>query len=321
MKFLTNLIANADCLQDYCDGEKLNNFLEECSLDGYEIICAGDYPAEIDKTKVVGLHLPFFNTWMDLYYENFEALDQEFGGRKVWQDFYGSDSFDFLLSQFEAQLDFAQQKGAEYVVMHICEIGTTETLTGKFKYSHQEVISAACQVANRLMNGKNYTFKLLLENLWWQGFTFADAELTAYMLDNIQYKNKGIMLDIGHLMHTNKQLKSWQEAAEYIEKMLDMHGDVARYVKGIHLHGTLAGEFAQQFYSQGVKIEEDFWKRFEQAYGYVLKVDAHRPFADESVKKIVEKINPDYVVFELSDSTMEQRKDAVKMQNKYLGRF
>lgn len=318
MKILTNLIANKDCLQDCCDREKLNNFLIETHLDGYEIICAGDYPPEIDSSKVVGVHLPFFNAWMDLYNGNFDALDKEYGGRKVWQQFYGGDSFDAVYRQIESQLDFAQQIGAEYVVMHVCEIGTTETLTGKFAYSHKEVITALCNVANRLFNNKNYSFALLLENLWWQGFTFTDAELTKYMLDNIEYKNKGIMLDIGHLMHTNKSLRSWEAAAEYIHKMLDLHSDLLNCIKGVHLHGTLEGEFAQRFYDEGAEVEKDFWQRFAQAYDYVLRVDSHRPFEHESVKGIIEKINPDYLVYEFSDNSMEKRAEAVKLQNKYL---
>ena len=83
MKILTNLIANKDCLGSYCDREKLNNFLAETSLDGYEVICAGDYPAEIDNSKVIGLHLPFFNAWMDLYKGDFAALDKEYGSKEL----------------------------------------------------------------------------------------------------------------------------------------------------------------------------------------------------------------------------------------------
>ena len=320
MKFLTNLIANKDCLGDYCDREKLNNFLAKTSLDGYEVICAGDYPAEIDNSKVIGLHLPFFNAWMDLYKGDFAALDKEYGSKEVWQQFYGGDSFDAVYSQIESQLDFAQQIGAEYVVMHVVEIGTTETLTGQFKYSHKEVIDALCQVANSLFKDKNYTFTLLLENLWWQGFDFTNPQLTKYMLDKIEYHNKGIMLDIGHLMHTNKELSNWTEAAEYIHKMLDLHADLLDYVKGVHLHGTLEGEFAKEFYKSDVQIKEDFWHRFAQSYEYVMRVDAHKPFAHESIKGIIDKINPDYVVYEFSDKTMDERKDSVKLQNSFLAR-
>lgn len=315
MKFLTNLIANKDCLHDYCDREKLNNFLKETNLDGFEVICVGDYPQEIDNSRVVGLHLPFFNAWMDLYKGDFDALDKEYGGREVWQQFYGGDSFDAVYSQVENQLDFAQQLGVEYVVMHVVEIGTTETLTGQFKYSHKEVIDALCGVANRLFKNKNYTFALLLENLWWQGFDFTDPQLTEYMLDKIEYQNKGIMLDIGHLMHTNKDLQSWEDGAEYIRKMLDMHNDLLCSVKGVHLHGTLEGTFAKEFYKNGVNIAEDFWQRFAQAYDYVMKVDAHRPFAHESIKGIIDKITPDYVVYEFSDKTMDEKKNSVQQQN------
>ncbi len=320
MKFLTNLIANKDCLGDCCDREKLNNFLTETNLDGYEVICAGEYPQEIDNSKVIGVHLPFFNAWMDLYMGDFAALDEEYGGRKVWQQFYGGDSFDAIYRQIEEQLDFAHQIGAEYVVMHVCEIGTTETLTGQFKYTDKEIVDALCDVANRLFKNKSYTFALLLENLWWRGFDFTSYELTKYMLDNIEYKNKGIMLDTGHLMHTNKDLQSWEEAAEYIHRMLDIHSDLLMFVKGVHLHGTLEGAFAKEFYKNGVQIETDFWQRFAQSYDYVLRVDAHRSFEHESIKKIIEKISPDYVVYEFSDKTMTARKESVDLQNRYMGR-
>jgi len=128
------------------------------------------------------------------------------------------------------------------------------------------------------------------------------------------------MLDIGHLMHTNKDLQSWEDGAEYICRMLDKHSDLLCFVKGVHLHGTLEGAFAKEFYKNGVDIKEDFWQRFAQAYDYVMKVDAHRPFAHESIKGIIEKISPDYVVYEFSDKTMTKRKESVDLQNKYMGR-
>jgi hypothetical protein len=69
-----------------------------------------------------------------------------------------------------------------------------------------------------------------------------------------------------------------------------------------------------------VQIKEDFWQRFAQSYEYVMRVDAHKPFAHESVKGIIRKINPDYVVYEFSDKTMNERKDSVKLQNSFLDR-
>ena len=320
MKYITNIIANRDCLQDYCNKEKLNSFLEECNLDGYEVICADEYPKEIDNGKVIGLHLPFYNAWMDLYKGNYDALDKEYGSRECWQQFYGGSSFESIYKHIESQLDFADKIGVQYVVMHICEIGTTETLVNKFAYTHEQVIDASCEIINRLFKNKNYKFALLMENLWWQGLTFTDPMLTKRLLNGVEYHNKGIMLDIGHLMHTNKNLQNWQQAAEYIHKMLDAHKDMLGFVKGVHLHGTLEGKYAKEFYNNPVEIKTDFWERFAQAYEYVNRVDAHRPFADNTVKGIIEKINPDFLVYELQDKTMEQRKISVKEQNKYMQR-
>ena len=87
MKFVTNLVAAKDYLKGYCNTEKLADFCRECKLDGYEVICAGDFPVEITKDMVVGVHLPFFNAWMDLYLKKYDALEEEYGSTECWQQF------------------------------------------------------------------------------------------------------------------------------------------------------------------------------------------------------------------------------------------
>ena len=320
MKFVTNLIAMKDYMQDMCSTEKLHSFCREHKLDGYEVISAGDFPSEITDDMIIGVHLPFYNAWMDLYNGRYDTLDEEYGSRECWQEFYGGDSFDIIFRTLEAELDFAQRKGAEYVVLHVCEIGTTETLTNRFAYSDEEVIYALCNVANRLFRDKNYTFCLLLENLWWKGLTFTDYSMTKLLLDNIEYSNKGIMLDTGHLMHTNKDLESWEDACVYINKMLDIHSDLLPYVKGIHLHGTLEGKFAKEFCCNPPEPEKDFYRRFAQAYDYVLRVDAHKPFEHKGISEIIGKIDPDYVVFELASDTLPEKSPLIKIQNNILDR-
>ena len=320
MKFITNIVANKEFLGEYCSREKLADFLSQGRLDGYEVICAGEYPNQIDNSTVIGLHLPFYNAWMDLYHKRYDRLKWEYGNEECWRQFYGGDSFDDIYRHLLQQLDFADSRGVQYVVLHVCEIATYDTLTGRFEYTHTEVIDAMCEVINRLFKDKKYNFYLLLENLWWRGFTFTDPQLTKYMLDKVEYKNKGIMLDTGHLMHTNKDLNSWEDATEYIDKMLDMHRDLLPYVKGVHLHGTLEGRFAKEFYEKPIDIKTDFWQRFAQAYEYVERVDAHKPFACEKVRQIIEKINPQFVVYELQEKTMQDKLEAVKLQNKYMNR-
>lgn len=320
MKFVTNLVAGKEYLGDFCSTEKLAAFCKECKLDGYEIICAGDFPAEIKSDMVVGVHLPFFNTWLDLYRKNFDALLEEFGSEECWKQFYMGDSFDAVYSMIESQLDFAHSIGAEYVVMHVCEIGITETLTNKLRFSNQEVISAMCDITNSLFKDKPYKFKLLFENMWWRGFSFTDLEMTKYLLDNTEYSNKGIMLDTGHLLHTNKDIETWDEACDYIEQMLDLHSEFVPYIKGLHLHGTLNGRWAKEFYNNPTEIKKDFWERFAQSYEYVFKVDAHKPFESNRINDIIARITPEYINFEFETKTMYDKKLYIEKQNTVLGR-
>lgn len=317
MKKICNLIANKEYLKEWCNADKIEKFCVDCDVDGYEIICAGDFAEEIPENRVIGVHLPFFNSWMDLYNKNYAALDMEYGNRKVWQQFYGGDNFDCIYNMLEQQMDFAQKLNAKYVVLHVCEIGTTETLTGRHKYSHKEIILAVCNIVNKLTRGKNYSFYILLENLWWQGFTFTDVKMTEFMLNNIDYKNKGIMLDIGHLMNTNKDISNWDEAADYIIKNVNNHKNVIDFVKGVHLHGTLEGNFAKEFYKNKVHIEQDYYKRFKQSYDYVLRVDAHKPFASNRVKEIIDAINPEFMVYEFAADDMEKKLEMNLLQNSY----
>ena len=38
-----------------------------------------------------------------------------------------------------------------------------------------------------------------------------DPELVRYFIENIEYKNKGIMLDTGHLLNTNLDINNEEE--------------------------------------------------------------------------------------------------------------
>ena len=62
-----------------------------------------------------------------------------------------------------------------------------------------------------LLDGEDYTFDFLMENLWWPGLTMTRPEMTKRLLSQVHYQKKGIMLDTGHLMHMNLELKTQDE--------------------------------------------------------------------------------------------------------------
>lgn len=81
-----------------------------------------------------------------------------------------------------------------------------------------------------------------MENLWWPGFTFTSPQMTQKLMDGIHYEKKGIMLDTGHLLHTNLDLRNQREGIAYIQKQLEEHGELCSWIKGIHLNQSLTGK-------------------------------------------------------------------------------
>ena len=81
-------------------------------------------------------------------------------------------------------------------------------MTYEFKYSDREVLDSVISLINELFDNEKYTFKLLLENLWWPGLKLTSKEEAEYILKNIKYKNTGFMLDTGHMINNNRELKN-----------------------------------------------------------------------------------------------------------------
>ena len=74
----------------------------------------------------------------------------------------------------------------EYVVLHACNSKVIESMTYEFKYSDREVLDSVISLINELFDNEKYTFKLLLENLWWPGLKLTSKEEAEYILKNIK---------------------------------------------------------------------------------------------------------------------------------------
>ena len=90
--------------------------------------------------------------------------------------------------------------------------------------SDEEVVLAASEWINEAVSRVDIGYDFLLENLWWPGFKMTSPKITGLMLDKINYPKKGIMLDTGHLLHTNLILEDENQGMEYINKCLDEQG-------------------------------------------------------------------------------------------------
>ena len=317
-----NLTTDPEDMGRFADRGELLALMD--GFDGVELLCfEPETGGLIPKERVVGLHMSYFPYWLDFWNGDEQALLREFGTMEECRKYYGGDTRDAILRRFRKDLEYAKLYGAEYVVFHVSDASMEESFTRRFRHTDAEVIDAACQVLNTIFaedtandsraandsRDAQATPALLLENLWLPGLTFTNPAMTQRLLDGIAYPNKGLMLDTGHLLHTDTKLSTQEEGLRYIHEMLDLHGPLARAVRGVHLNQSLTGPYSERMMAcpppQGIPYPE----RIMQSFYHAFAVDAHDPFTCPGVQQLIDRIAPEYLTFEfISKDTPDHRK-------------
>ncbi|MEG0765000.1 MAG: TIM barrel protein [Pseudoflavonifractor sp.] len=317
MKTLISMPLAADVLAEYPPERDLAASCREYGCDGLEVVWGGeDLPKNIPQALHLGYHLTFYPDWLDFWNADQEALLRKFGSQAAWEEFYGGPAGqETLLRRYREDLDRALGWGAEYLVFHVSDVSLEEGYTYAWEHDHQAVLAAAAQAINLLLEGQGGSFAFLVENQWWPGFTFTNPTQTAWLLDAIRYPNKGIMLDTGHLMNANLDLKTQAEGAAYIHQMLDDHGDLCRSIRGIHLHQSLSGAYVKGVAGQvPADLTGDYISKFCKSYGHILQIDTHRPWTDPAISSVIRRIGPEYLVHELSAGNRAIREERLRTQ-------
>ena len=286
MKTMMNFTTAPEDLGRYASPEDLRRFYRSFGCDGLELMplpsqdTKPSLPGTIELSDtilapdmIVGVHLNCFGDWM-----------------------YRDRSL--LLEHFRRDLDFAQRVQAEYVVFHVTQVTDEESFTYQMRHTDREVILAACDLINELLQGRDYSFYFLMENLWWPGLNFLAPSVTKLLLEKVHYEKKGLMLDTGHFLHTNHKLQTQQEALVYLHAMLDAHQELIPYIRGIHLQQSLTGDYVEQWLSAPPPLETDPGRRFCQVFTHIFAIDRHEPFTHPGVKELVERIAPSYLTYE-----------------------
>lgn len=315
---LTNIVDDKELLRPYGTAEEMRAWLSALRLDGFETIRGGGETA-LPKELAVGCHLLFYSDWVDFYRGNQAELLRKFGAREVWESYYSARTPEELAARFREDMDYADAIGAKYAVFHVSDVSLQEGYDYRFRHTDEEVADAAAELVNAAMRGRTYRFELLLENLWWPGFTFTRPEIAERLFDRIEYENTGLLLDTGHLMNTCVALRSGAEAADYICRMLDRFGALAGRIRGIHLHASLSGAYVEKCLETPRKAEGEFFKAFAEAYGHILKIDTHEPFLSGGAQTLVERIAPEYLVYEFAAAEPEKKAEKIRLQNRALG--
>lgn len=318
MKLQFNLTTTDGDLNRFASREALEALLE--GFDGVELMVFGeDVRGIIPENRVIGLHMGSFPYWLDFWNGDMDAVLRELDSMENVRMVYGGEDRSAIVNRFRGDLVEARRRGAEYAVFHVSDATIGESFRMQYRHSDEEVIDATAELLNELLGEEDGSIALLVENLWQPGLTFTRPEMTKRLMDGIRYPNKGIMLDTGHLLHTNLQLRTQEEGLAYIHSLLDLHGDLCGYIRGVHLNQSLTGEYCLQTLRNPPTLGDSYAERYGQMFMHAFAVDRHLPFTCPGVDRLIERIGPEYLTFEFITSDIDQHRQYLRMQRETLG--
>ena len=321
MKTLFNLTTCPEDLNRFRDQADLIQYMT--GFDGLELLPMGeDVTGCIPKERVWGLHMRCFHNWLDLWNQDWPALLAEFGNRETYETYYGGSDREALIHRIQEDLAWAKYYQAEYVVFHVSDCTMSKTSQAQDRHTSEEVIDGACQLQNQVfpaeVDPQSAAPWLLLENLWHPGLTFTQPDLTRRLLEGIRYPRTGLLLDTGHLMHTNPDLRNPAQACAYIHQMLNRHGDLCRRLYGVHLHLSLTGKYAQAIQANPPSLALDYGNRSGQLFAHIFRQDQHKPFLCDQVADVIRRIQPRYLVYEFITESRAQQAAYLRAQRQSL---
>ena len=289
-------------------------FSEKYGFDGFELIKFFDEDNSPLKKYIKGYYMRFFPSWMELYLEDFNSLYAELKDKKYFKSLCGGHSKKELIEYYKRELKIAKELEVEYVVFHACNVKVTEAMTYDFKYSDKEVLDAVISIINEIFEDGEYDFKLLFENLWWSGLRLTNKEEIEYLLNGVKYKNVGFILDTGHMINNNRDIKNSKEGIEYIKKNIENIGEYKKLVYGMHLNYSLSGEYVKKSIKENKEKNLSIEEIMENVYQHVGAIDYHDPFEDKEIIKVINSLPIKYLVFELIGNTREELEDKIQRQ-------
>ena len=312
MKTQINLTTSSCDLDRFASQAELLDLLEQ---DGIELTCyEEDGRGIVPADRVTGLHMNCLPYWLDFWRGDLDACIREFDSIETIRAVFGGETPSALLRHYQRDLDHARRYGAAYTVFHVCDGSVEETFTGRARHSDAEVIDAAAELLNALFKDVQDGPWLLLENLWYAGHRFTDPEMTARLLERVRYPKVGLMLDTGHLMHTDLAIQTQEDGVRCIHEMLDRHGDLCRYIRGVHLNQSISGARMADMQANPPKRRATYAERSEQLFYYVFSIDRHEPFTCPGVRELVERIDPDYLTYELISRDLDEHRRLLHAQ-------
>ena len=314
MKKLLNI---SDFLNDDENLRMMEKYQKKYNFDGFEII---KFDLEKDssklKDKIIGYHMRFFPMWLDIYLGKYNMIKEKFSDKMDRFYWCGGDTKEDVITYYKKDLQRAKELGVEYVVFHACYVDDDGSLTYQFPYTDKEVLEVVVSLINDVFKDEDFQFTLLLENLWWAGLKLNSKSEMKLLLNKIEYKNIGFILDTSHMLNTNFNLKNLDEGIDYIIENIDKMEELKKYIYGVHLSWSLSGDYVSKMIEKHRKSQEEREKAKKKIYEYVGQIDYHYPFEDNRIMKVLNKLSLKWLVYEFLYYNDEELEEKVIKQEK-----
>ncbi len=288
------------------DLNKLYDFLNENKIDGIEWMI---YDGDINFCGDFSIHLSYYPNFYDFYRDDNSYLIDYPNKSDLILNF-GSVKNDIFVKRYKSEFKRACELKAKYMVFHISNSRYKDAFTFKFSYSDMDIIKAKLEIVNEAFDDSLYDYcpYLLFENLWYKGLNFLDFTQMDYIINNVKYKNIGFVLDLSHLMLTNRKLKDLDSAACYIMDILKGMGSRIDLIKVIHINSIIFSSYIKDDYSDELKeyLSKSGDEKNNLLFSHIKKLDSHAVFDNSRLNEIIEYVNPEYIVFELDLSDKEK---------------
>jgi hypothetical protein len=318
MKTVMNFTTSRFDTQRYENNEDLKNFYRGFGLDGVELMVVGEDEKGIVKPEdAVGSHMRYFTGWMDLWTGNTERLIAEFGNFDEVEQAYAGKAPEALSASYRANVEASAAYSPEYYVFHVSECQLNEAMNRNFYYTSESVINETIKLVNSFSGMIGKDSYLLFENLWYPGLDMLDPALTQRLLEGIDCEKVGVMLDTGHLINTNNDIRTIDSAVDYINFALDAYSDLS-FIKGIHLNLSLSGEYAENLMATWKPSEGTYNERKYAVMPHIYNIDPHHSFSTPKIKEVIERVSPDYLCLEFLSSDRASHAKILEEQLSYL---
>ncbi|WP_270941141.1 TIM barrel protein [Romboutsia lituseburensis] len=304
------------------NSENINKFLKNHKVDAIELLAPLGYEEElISKDIIKGVHLKHYPMWLDFWNGDKEGLLEDFNSVEDVINFYGGNSKKDIIDHYKKEIKAAESLNAEYAVFHVSHVKLNHCYSYDFTYTDKNVIDSTIELVNEIFKDLDTNINILFENLWWPGLRMVDCELVKYFIENIEYENKGFMLDTGHLLNTNLNINTEEEGIDFLIDTVNNLGELKEYIKGIHLSKSISSKYVKEQISKFSNTSKKIDVFNEEVYFHVAKIDEHKPFTNKKIKQLLNIINPKYLVYEFITTSLDELSEYINIQDEALGLY